>query len=275
MAGPEVSVPGRGGVQLVVVADAQLLPGLDVGTSHDAHDVPEPRVPELSKAAVVVEGVADFVCESCPVVLQSLLPCQDVEVSLCPTADPVVRPLGLLEILAGQSALPHAVEESAELTPRNVRLGEESLARPGAGPGLRDEHVAALEGVPEQRRAGDTEGAGWLVVEDITTTDITTTTTNTTTINLHLGDISSQAELSHVSQSAADQPALGELALYGRHQVGVDEELLRPVVKTLALHLATDHLPHQVPSSPGRRPAGPCFLPAVKPPDGFEMFAPG
>ena len=261
MGGPEVSVPGRGGVQLVVVADTQLLPGLDVARRHDAHDVPEPRVPELSKAAVVVEGVADFVGESCPVVLQSLLTCEDVEVSLCPTADPVVRPLGLLEILPGQSALPHAVEESAELTPRNVSLGEESLARPGAGPGLRDEHVAALEGVPEQRSAGDTEGAGWLVVEDITTT---------TTINLHLGDISSQAELFHVSQAAADQPAVGELSLYGRQQVGVDKELLSPVVNTLILRLTTDHLTHQVSSSPGRRPAGPCFLSAVKPPDGFE-----
>ena len=267
MAGPEVEIPGRGGVQTVVVADTELLPRLDVGVRHDAHDVAEPRVPELSEVGVVVEGVADFVCESGPVVLQSLLARQDVEVSLGPAADPVVRPVRLLEILPGQSALSHAVEESAELTPRDVRLGEESLARPGPAQGLRDEDVATLEGVPEERSAGDGEGAGWLVVVDLTNTQ--------TAGHLQLGNVSGQTELSHVSQAASHQPAVAELALYGRHQVGVYEELLRPVVNTLPLllPLTIEHLPHQVSSSPGRRPAGSRLLPGVKPPDGLEVSA--
>ena len=99
MLGPELEVPVRGGVQLVVVADAELLPRLDVGRGHHAHDVAEPRVPELSKAAVVVEGVTDLVSESCPVVGESFLARQNVEVSLGPAADPVVGPLRLVEIL--------------------------------------------------------------------------------------------------------------------------------------------------------------------------------
>ena len=265
MLGPELEVPVRGGVQLVVVADAELLPRLDVGRGHHAHDVAEPRVPELSKAAVVVEGVTNLVSQGCPVVLQSLLARQDVQVSLSPAANPVVRPVRLVEILAGQPPLPHAVEESAELTPRNVSLGEESLARPGPRPGLTDEHVATLEGVSEQRRAGDAEGAGWLVVVEAASTD--------THINLQLRDDSSQAELPHVTQPAAHQSAVGKLALDGRDEVGVEKELVSPVVDTLSLSVRTGDLPHQKSPSPCRRPADSRLLATVKAPYGFEVFA--
>ena len=268
MLGPELEVPGRGGLQLVVVADTELLPRPDVGDGHDAHDVAEPRVPELSKAAVVVEGVADLVCQTGPVVLQPLLAREDVEVSLSPAADPVVGPGGLLEVLAGQPPLPHAVEESAELAPGEVSLGEQSLTGLGPGPGLRDEHGATLQGVSEERRAGDTERAGGLVVVEVASTN--------NHINLNLRDDSSQAELSHVTQSATDQSALGKLSLYGRDKVGVYKELLSPVVETLSLSLTvrTGDLPHQISSSPGGSPADPRLLPAVEPPDGLEVFSP-
>ena len=98
---------------------------------------------------VVGEGVTDLVSESCPVVGESFLARQNVEVSLGPAADPVVGPLRLVQILPWQPPLADPVEESTQLASWDVGLGEQSLPGPIAGPGLRDEHVATLEGVPE------------------------------------------------------------------------------------------------------------------------------
>ena len=87
---PERSVPRRSLVQLVVVADTELLPSWDVLHRHHAHDVPEPGVPELGEPAVVAEWVVDLVSQTSRVHTERLLTRENVQISLSSTLYPVV-----------------------------------------------------------------------------------------------------------------------------------------------------------------------------------------